>query len=365
MARVRIKDIAQEAGVSPATVSRYLNNTPGAMTDETRARIAKVVERTGYRPLAAARSLRTDRSHLLGIVLADIVNPYSSAMIEALSAEAAKVGYTLMTAVSSNDGATEASAIERLCAAGADALVVNTCGGNEHLLRTTNTRVPVVLLDRDCTGGGLDLVTSNNSELMDALVDELCGCGCGRLVLLTEQDRTSSVRREREGRFLDRAAERGVAGQVIELSADSNKAAVQVNGAVAGDGAGAVGGEAVGLIAVNGLVFFFSPAMSLIGSPGTMFSSAKRISVTPRKTGMNCTMRLRMYFPTISPLYRLNFQLRCAVIGPSRESPASGWKDRQQHNILKLRTATGHRPTRADVPCCSYVLLNQDRSLNA
>ncbi len=256
MARVRIKDIAQEAGVSPATVSRYLNNTPGAMTDETRARIAKVVERTGYRPLAAARSLRTDRSHLLGIVLADIVNPYSSAMIEALSAEAAKVGYTLMTAVSSNDGATEASAIERLCAAGADALVVNTCGGNEHLLRTTNTRVPVVLLDRDCTGGGLDLVTSNNSELMDALVDELCGCGCGRLVLLTEQDRTSSVRREREGRFLDRAAERGVAGQVVELSADSNKAAVQVNGAVAGDGAGAVGGEAVGLIAVNGLVFF-------------------------------------------------------------------------------------------------------------
>ena len=260
MARVRIKDIAQEAGVSPATVSRYLNNTPGAMTDETRARIAEVVERTGYRPLAAARSLRTDRSHLLGIVLADIVNPYSSAMIEALSVEAAKVGYTLMTAVSSNDAAAEASAIERLCAAGADALVVNTCGGNEHLLRTTNTRVPVVLLDRDCTGGGLDLVTSNNSELMDALVDELCGCGCERLVLLTEQDRTSSVRREREGRFLDRAAERGVAGQVVELSADSNKAAVQVKGAVASggekDAADAAGRGAVGLIAVNGLVFF-------------------------------------------------------------------------------------------------------------
>ena len=62
MARVRIKDIAEQAGVSAATVSRYLNNTPGAMTEDTRARIAEVVERTGYRPLAAARSLRTDRS---------------------------------------------------------------------------------------------------------------------------------------------------------------------------------------------------------------------------------------------------------------------------------------------------------------
>ncbi len=255
MARVRIKDIAQEAGVSPATVSRYLNNTPGAMTDETRARIAEVVERTGYRPLAAARSLRTDRSNLLGIVVADIVNPYSSAMIEALSAEAAKVGYTLMTAVSSNDSAVEASAIERLCAAGADALVVNTCGGNERLLAETNARVPVVLLDRDCRGAELDLVTSNNRELMDALVDEVCGCGCGRLVLFTEQDRTSSVRREREERFCERAAERGVAAEVIELSADRNKAALQVKEAVAA-GDTAAGGEAVGLISVNGLVFF-------------------------------------------------------------------------------------------------------------
>ncbi len=263
MARVRIKDIAQEAGVSPATVSRYLNNTPGAMTDETRARIAEVVERTGYRPLAAARSLRTDRSNLLGIVVADIVNPYSSAMIEALSAEAAKVGYTLMTAVSSNDSAVEASAIERLCAAGADALVVNTCGGNERLLAETNARVPVVLLDRDCRGAELDLVTSNNRELMDALVDEVCGCGCVRLVLFTEQDRTSSVRREREERFCERAAERGVAAEVIELSADRNKAALQVKEAVAASGAdgekgepAGAGGEAVGLISVNGLVFF-------------------------------------------------------------------------------------------------------------
>ena len=52
MAQMRIKDIAAEAGVSPATVSRYLNNRPGQMTEETRARIAAVIERTGYRPRA-------------------------------------------------------------------------------------------------------------------------------------------------------------------------------------------------------------------------------------------------------------------------------------------------------------------------
>lgn len=88
MARLSIKDIAQQAGVSPATVSRYLNNRPGQMTEETKKRIAEVIELTGYRPHSAARNLRTLQSHLLGVIFADASNPYSSAMLESLSLQA-------------------------------------------------------------------------------------------------------------------------------------------------------------------------------------------------------------------------------------------------------------------------------------
>ena len=105
MAQMRIKDIAAEAGVSPATVSRYLNHRPGQMTEETRARIAEVIERTGYRPRAAARNLRSSRTNLIGVILADIANPFSSAMLEGLSASAAARGCSLMTAISGNDAA--------------------------------------------------------------------------------------------------------------------------------------------------------------------------------------------------------------------------------------------------------------------
>ena len=56
MAQMRIKDIAAEAGVSPATVSRYLNNRPGQMTEETRARIAAVIDRVPPRVICAARA---------------------------------------------------------------------------------------------------------------------------------------------------------------------------------------------------------------------------------------------------------------------------------------------------------------------
>lgn len=256
MARVRIKDIAEQAGVSPATVSRYLNNTPGAMTEETRARIAEVVERTGYRPLAAARSLRTDRSQLLGVVLADIANPYSSAMLEALSREAEAAGYSLMTAIAGNDPAAEASALERLLDAGADALIINTCGGNDEALRDASLRVPVVLLDRDLDGGiagggkRLDLVTSNNSELVDGLIEELVGCGCKRILLFTQAGVSSSIRRERAASFTDDLARRGVAGEVVALGDDEGASA---QAAKLVDVIGKKG--PVGLISINGLVF--------------------------------------------------------------------------------------------------------------
>ncbi len=180
MAQMRIKDIAVEAGVSPATVSRYLNNRPGQMTEETRARIAAVIERTGYRPRAAARNLRSSRTNLIGVILADIANPFSSAMLEGLSASAAARGCSLMTAISGNDPAKEAESLTRLIDAGVDGLVVNTCGGNDEAIAAAAGRLPVVLLDRDVAAGGVDLVTSNNRELVAGLVDALAAAGSER-----------------------------------------------------------------------------------------------------------------------------------------------------------------------------------------
>ena len=120
MARVRLTDVAAEAGVSAATVSKYLNGHHGEMSAATRERIAAVVERMGYRPNGVARNLRLERSRTIGVILADIRNPYSSAMLEELSAQAAAAGYTLTCAISGNDSVKEAAAVERLLETGAD-----------------------------------------------------------------------------------------------------------------------------------------------------------------------------------------------------------------------------------------------------
>ena len=249
MARLRIRDIAEQAGVSPATVSRYLNNQPGQMSDETRKRIAEVIERTGYRPRSAARNLRQDRSHLVGVMLADVSNPYSSAMLEALSACAEQRGLSLITSFSGGDSATEAAAIARLVDMGVDGLVVNTCGGNDEVLASAAARVPLVLLDREVEGAPADLVTSNNGELVQQLVDKLAAASCEQCFMLTERGDESSPRRIRARAFEQELERRSLPGRVVSLG-DGVEASEQMDELLR-----AAAGRRLGVIAVNGAVF--------------------------------------------------------------------------------------------------------------
>lgn len=247
--RVRIRDIAELAGVSPATVSRYLNNRPGTMSEDTRKRIAQVIEQTGYRPSAVARNLRLERTCVLGVVLADIENPYSASMLEALDAEAAARGYSVMTTISDNDPARETAGITRLVDARVDGLVINTCGGNDELIARMATLCPVVLLDRaidQARTPTIDLVTSNNAELVRDLIDEVMRAGAASCVLITEHADTSSTRRERERIFREELSRRALPGRVMSVSPSGSDTPANLCCALPAP---------TGLIAVNGLVF--------------------------------------------------------------------------------------------------------------
>lgn len=257
--------------MSPATVSRYLNNQPGQMTEETRARIAEVIERTGYRPRSAARNLRNDKSNLIGVVLADVSNPYSSAMLESLSKHAGDAGYSLMTAFSSGDPATEASALARLIDSGVDGLIVNTCGDNDQAVGEAAKRVPTVLLDRPVEAASADLVTSDNVRLTEGLVQELTSAGCATIYLLTEAGDSSAVRRIRCQTFEASLAARGIAGEVLTLDAERDAGAAQIDHCLV-----RAAGGSLGLICVNGLVFL--RLVEVVAALGPVLPQGMRIA---------------------------------------------------------------------------------------
>ncbi|MDR1512735.1 MAG: LacI family DNA-binding transcriptional regulator [Propionibacteriaceae bacterium] len=112
MARTKIRDVAQEAGVSVATVSLVLNDAPARISDETRRRVREAAERMHYRPNATARGLRTRRSRTVGVVSVGIVStPFAGRMIAGLQDVARERGYLVFLADTDDDPDTEAAAI--------------------------------------------------------------------------------------------------------------------------------------------------------------------------------------------------------------------------------------------------------------
>ncbi|KPC72203.1 LacI family transcriptional regulator, partial [Streptomyces sp. NRRL WC-3753] len=90
-----IKDVAAAAGLSVATVSRVLNGHP-SVSEDARARVTAAVEGLGYRPNAVARSLRTDQTRTLGLVISDVLNPYFTELARSVEEEARTLGYSVV-----------------------------------------------------------------------------------------------------------------------------------------------------------------------------------------------------------------------------------------------------------------------------
>jgi LacI family transcriptional regulator len=110
---VTIRDVALQAGVSVATVSKALRGAD-RVSDETRARVVAIAERMGWRANNAARSLVTKRSYLLGLVTASITNNFSAQVYEGAESHASEKGYGILLCVTEDDYRKERRALERL-----------------------------------------------------------------------------------------------------------------------------------------------------------------------------------------------------------------------------------------------------------
>ncbi len=117
-----IKDIANAAGVSVATVSYVINDKPG-VTEETRQRIKALIEQMGYIPNSVARSLKTQKSDIIGLVVPDITNVYMSALLKRIEHEARKNNQYLLIATTSGDSVKEKLAVEKMVAKNVDAII--------------------------------------------------------------------------------------------------------------------------------------------------------------------------------------------------------------------------------------------------
>lgn len=108
-----IKDIARHAGVSHTTVSRALHNSP-LISPETTHRIQKIAAEMGYRPSFAARSLKTNRSQAIGVILSHIADPFFSEILQGVDDVAQAYGYSLFIAAAQHDPHREKTIVQSM-----------------------------------------------------------------------------------------------------------------------------------------------------------------------------------------------------------------------------------------------------------
>ncbi|HEY3684999.1 MAG TPA: LacI family DNA-binding transcriptional regulator [Streptosporangiaceae bacterium] len=146
---VRLRDVALAAGVSTATVSLALSGNP-RISAETAARVVEVADRLGYRPHAGARSLRTDSTGSLGLVVGDVANPFFAELAGEIQRAAARAGFSIVLCNCDEDAARQDEYVRSLLAGRqVDGIIlVPTAALTPGLRMAGAARERVVFLDR-------------------------------------------------------------------------------------------------------------------------------------------------------------------------------------------------------------------------
>ncbi|MGH4122514.1 MAG: LacI family DNA-binding transcriptional regulator [Clostridium sp.] len=153
MNNVTMKDIAEMAGVSKATVSMVMNKKDSSISEVTRKKILRIAKEMSYIPNSIARSLSTKKSGTIGIILPDITNPFFSEMVRAIEDEAERLEYNLIICNTDNDIEKEQKYIELLISKLIDGIIFMSGGkSNESITILKNNNVPFVLVDRYIEG---------------------------------------------------------------------------------------------------------------------------------------------------------------------------------------------------------------------
>jgi LacI family transcriptional regulator len=206
--RPSLADVAREAGVSIATVSRALSQ-PGMLRPDTLARVREVSVRLGYRPDRAARTLASGRSSTIGVVIPTLNSPIFADTLQEMQRTLAESGYQLLVASHEYDPAAELAAVDKLLAHGVDGLIL--VGGSRLEATWTlvqSARVPLVQMW--CGRRGHACVGVDNFGAGKLIAQHLLSLEHRRIGVITGHLRHNDRQRDRLNGIREALAEAGL-----------------------------------------------------------------------------------------------------------------------------------------------------------
>lgn len=203
-----IHDISERAGVSIATVSRFLNGNYSNMSEKTRRRLEQIVKELDYHPNSLARSLKSQSSGIIGCLMADMGNPFSALLIKGIQTVCRANGYKLMILDADNDAQIEKDAYKILLDTPVEGIICNTTGNAAREIESMAEKTPLVLADREfMSDTELDCVVSDNENATYECMKYLRAQGYERVAFFSPPVESISTRRARMETFINHAAE--------------------------------------------------------------------------------------------------------------------------------------------------------------
>ena len=207
-----LRDVAAAARVHPATASRALNpETRILVSEDTARRVTDAAARLGYRPNPVARSLRTRRSHTVGVLIPDLNNPLFPPIVRGLEDKLAAAGYVALIGNTDADASRERTLFEQMRARHVDGFVLATATLHDQLLAdAAAAEVPVVLMNRLAPDYSFPSVSVDNEQGARMAVTHLARLGHTRIAHVAGPQEASTGMSRLRG-FRDGMAMHGLA----------------------------------------------------------------------------------------------------------------------------------------------------------
>ncbi|MCE9903397.1 LacI family DNA-binding transcriptional regulator [Hafnia paralvei] len=196
--RATISDVAKAAKTGKTSVSRYLNGEQHLLSDDLKKRIEQAIQRLNYRPSQMARSLKGGQTRLIGMIIADITNPYSVDVLRGVEEACRVQGFTLLVCNTNNEINQEQHYLELLSSYRVEGLVVNAVGMREEALsKLQQSLLPMVLIDRKIPDFSCDMVGLDNHRAATEATQHLLEQGFEAVMFLSEPLGLVNTRLER------------------------------------------------------------------------------------------------------------------------------------------------------------------------
>jgi DNA-binding LacI/PurR family transcriptional regulator len=200
-----MRDVAGLAGVSLSTVSAVVNNK-GIVSPELAARVRQAIEAIGFNPHAGARGLRSGRTHIIGLIIQDLTNPFFVEIMQGVEEEAQQNGYEVMVCNSNDRPDLERRHLNAMQAQRVDGILLAICDSYAAREIPVRNLPPIVFVDCIPLKKSVKSVVTNNFDASYEAIKYLVGLGhhkivvvSGRSVHSTSIDRVEGCRKRAAG----------------------------------------------------------------------------------------------------------------------------------------------------------------------